>query len=672
MADIWQRLLSAPTYVLRNIGAEILVFVLVTLWCGLRPEPRKAIIKKSISIALSRCWIHLLPLTVSLILLWLNIKGFYIPNTLSQDSATDITDQSNSVVLALIQVAAKVQVRSSAKFISTANQNTQELLIIASVSTVLFQIIRDELLHDGIPLGLATSALSFSRLSYFWSPAFWGGTTSLVNLKKWRGVRVLGLITLGGFIAITAGPASAVLMLPRPTNWHEFTTKFWLNGTADVYWPTKLTSDHTGGPHCTGLEGMNTMNQPQCINKGLPFLESFYAYSRTGARYEVFTPENSWPRVLQAVPRGESAESWSVAPHATTSLVQGYLWYDPHWFPLSLRPRGVRYAHTPSRASAVRTVCNREVLNISNATYNVSLPVVPAYGLWAQEDGHPGPFADIKLAKPLWGTNKDSLTDLTSLTTVWIPADMDSVTAGLVVLGELHSELDIYRLGVVCSIDARWNRAMHTYTASSVSGIGESGAFISVSQNGRRSNEEIKKRPLPIDNGDWSHIAAEAEWLETLTPVVPIRMRPSSYMNATSMTTALANLYHAANIYVRSRHESGWDVAQIELITSTAMADAISRVGLAQAWDTEILYSSFGQTCSDIDWGHGKQFCPAPPPSGEFSSLEFHGFLTGKHGTLSIESNSFVSANKKPTGQAMPTKPPGLPTTCRSPCSSCT
>lgn len=54
-------------------------------------------------------------------------------------------------------------------------------------------------------------------------------------------------------------------------------------------------------------------------------------------------------------------------------------------------------------------------------------------------------------------------------------------------------------------------------------------------------------------------------------------------------------------IYVRSRQESGWDVAQIELITSTAMADAISRVGLAQAWDTQILYSSFGQTCSDID-----------------------------------------------------------------------
>lgn len=570
---------------------------------------------------------------------------------------------------------------------SKANQNTQELLIIASVSTVLFQIVRDELLHDGIPLGLATSALSFSRLSYFWSPAFWGGTTSLVNLNKWRGVRLLGLITLGGLIAITAGPASAVLMLPRPSvsannvinafqiqtnetkqNWHEFTTKFWLNGAADVYWPTKLTSDHTGGLDCAGIEGIDSLGGDQCINRGVPFLESFYAYyTRLAGSYEVFTPESAFPRILQAIPRvdGQSAEAWSVAPHAATSLNQNRLWYDPHWFP-QFRPRGDRSAHTSSQAAAVRTVCNREALNISNTTYSVSLPVIPAYGLWAQEDGHPGPFVDIKLAKPLWGTNKKALTDHTNLTTVWIPADMDSVTAGIVILGELHSELDTHRLGVVCSIDARWNRAMHTYTANSTTGFAQSGAFTSVTQSGRRSTQEIITKTLPMDNGDWSHIAAEAEWLETLTPVVPIRTGPSS---ATFMTTALAHIYNTSNI---PEANGAWDVVKIESITSTVMADAISRVGLAQAWGARILYTSFGQTCSIINWNHGAQFCPGPPPSGQFSPLAFHGFLTGKHSTLPITSNSFISANKKPTGQAMPTKPPGLPTTCPSACSSCT
>ena len=101
--------------------------------------------------------------------------------------------------------------------LSNADQKIQELLIIASFSTVLFQVIRDGLLHDGVPLGLAASGLSFDRLSYFWSPAFWSAATSLVTLSKWKGVWLLSLISLGGFIAVTAGPASAVLMLPRPT-----------------------------------------------------------------------------------------------------------------------------------------------------------------------------------------------------------------------------------------------------------------------------------------------------------------------------------------------------------------------------------------------------------------------------------------------------------------------
>ena len=98
------------SYLLRNIGLEIFAFILIRLWFGLSPEPAKLVVKKSFWIAFSRCWIHLLPLTVSLVLIWLNLKGFYIAQTFSQYSIGDLTDQSNSVTLALIQIAAKVQV----------------------------------------------------------------------------------------------------------------------------------------------------------------------------------------------------------------------------------------------------------------------------------------------------------------------------------------------------------------------------------------------------------------------------------------------------------------------------------------------------------------------------------------------------------------------------------
>jgi hypothetical protein len=44
-----------------------------------------------------------------------------------------------------------------------------ELLIIASTASVVFHMLRSELLFgNGIPLGLLASGFSFSELSFFW------------------------------------------------------------------------------------------------------------------------------------------------------------------------------------------------------------------------------------------------------------------------------------------------------------------------------------------------------------------------------------------------------------------------------------------------------------------------------------------------------------------------
>lgn len=379
----------------------------------------------------------------------------------------------------------------------------------------------------------------------------------------------------------------------------------------------------------------------ECVAKGLAELESYYEYFRfSNTGYEIFTPESNFPRILEAVPRYDSlsAEAWSIAPHAVTSLMENYLWYDPHWYPTHLRSRGIRSAETSSQASAVRTVCTREVLSFSNATYNVSLPAIPAYDLWAEEDGQPGPYTEIRLVKPLWGTGNGSLTNSTSLTTVWVPTNMDSVTAGLVVLGPLMSDSATQRFGVACSIDARWNRATHILTKSSTSALGNSGPFISVTQIGARNNKEIVTKALPTDNGDWRHISAETEWLEALTPSVLLWTKVAkTASNESAMTTALANLYAAGDVKLSSGNLKDAPVPQIESITSTAMADAISRVGLAQQYDTLKYYTNFGNKCSEIKFGGGRQFCPGPPPSDQFTLLAFNGFLTGKQGNRSDE-----------------------------------
>ena len=76
----------------------------------------------------------------------------------------------------------------------------QQLFIVVSYTTVLFQLKRDELLcGDGLPLGIATSGFSFSRLSYLWSPALLGDVFGFRNSKRAKeGFRCTSSTALGG------------------------------------------------------------------------------------------------------------------------------------------------------------------------------------------------------------------------------------------------------------------------------------------------------------------------------------------------------------------------------------------------------------------------------------------------------------------------------------------
>lgn len=429
-------------------------------------------------------------------------------------------------------------------------------------------------------------------------------------------------------------------------DWHEFTTDFWLNGTADVFWPSVLTSDHVGGTRCLSAKGLQTID---CVAQGVATLENFYNYHRNQGSYEISTQESQFPRTLQGTPRspGLSAEAWSLAPHAATSLLKQHLWYDPHWYPADkTRPTGIRYGETWSQAAAVRTVCTRDILAFSNATFNVSLPNPPAYDLWARGNDRSGRYTNIQLSKPLWGDHEGALTQQTGTTTVWIPAspDMESVTAGLVILGSLNSTFESQRFGVVCSIDGRWNKAKHVLTGNANTGLGSKsydndGGDISVVQNGQRNNQAILTETLPLDDGNWRHIKAEQGWLNALTPLIPQYMEEAeTALNKSTMTTALANILIAGDVRLNTDNldsvNARFRIQYIETIISTAMADAISRVGLGQQYRAFKYYTNFGTKCKRIQSAGGRTWCPGPPPYDQSSRLAFRGFLTGKGVTI--------------------------------------
>ncbi len=217
------------------------------------------------------------------------------------------------------------------------------------------------------------------------------------------------------------------------------------------------------------------------------------------------------------------------------------------------------------------------------------------------------------------GAGKRTFTNVITITTVWIPTSShtDSTTTGLVVLVPLSSKNVTERFRVACSIDARWNKAQHQKTASS-RGLGSKGSFVGTKGSEMRSNGEIHTKALLIDEGRWTRISAEQSWLDAPTLLVPVwagKTLTTASKSETSIT-ALPTLVIAPSVSLTTANMTNsaeqWWISEIETVVSTAMADAISRVGLAQQYDSLKFYSStksLQKQCVSIHGDANRYFC---------------------------------------------------------------
>ena len=595
---------------LRTLGLDVVSFFARTI----RPnhfEKPKIAISDSVWVALSRCSIHLLPVAVSIYLITLNLNGRYVGRHLpwSED------DHGDSVALAFIQIAAKIQ----------------ELLVMASIAVAILHTTVDALTNEhGLPLGLSTSGFSFARISYFWSPAFWGATLRLCKSPNQGLIVIYALTVLGGLVGLTVGPASAVLMLPRTATWQQFATTFWVNGTADDFWPDVLRAEHLGeskpGGNLSCSKGFVPGN---CAQSGLPLLLTYDFYNRNkNSGFQIFTPDPDFPRIIDGTLKVKdiSAETWTIAPHVATSGALTRLWEDPKW--VVKDPSGTQSGQTISSAAVVRTVCSPDIILTRNGTSQVSLPDLQAYGTWTK-DGRPGDLRTIKLHEPLWKNSSRAGND--NLTTLFVTPDpeMTSVTTGVVILGPLTNSNE--RIAMTCSIDARWNDAQHSMIKSDDYGLGDVGNSVYALLRGRNAQADLKDTTLPINDGSWRHVSADQSWLNgALAYQTPFDTRFRPYFKGIKgqmyNTTALATFILARSMYTETQRTSvdywGESIPSIESVISTVFAEVMSRAGYVR--DQNLLQIDSVDDCE-------LRFCPPPSASeaGHLSELHFNGSRTG-------------------------------------------
>jgi hypothetical protein len=173
-------------------------------------EAPKIALRKSRAAALLRGTIHLTPVSVTITVMALNSVGLYVGGNVSW--------------LPSLQFLAKLQ----------------EILMQASIATVVFAYIRHELITHDMPFGALFSAFQITTLNYLWSLEFWGSLTS-PHLRGRRKIVFLAFVPLSILLAASVGPSLAIALIPRHVDFPAGRTWLWLNITQNGMFPAYLT-----------------------------------------------------------------------------------------------------------------------------------------------------------------------------------------------------------------------------------------------------------------------------------------------------------------------------------------------------------------------------------------------------------------------------------------------
>lgn len=569
-AQMHMKLPRTLGHLFRAIGLEIINVLARTKRHPRLVEPPKPVISSSRRLGLARCAVHLLPAAVSAVLITLSVKQYYIGFHL-QGIITD--DDTN---LALLQIAAKAQ----------------ELLMTASISTIVFHMIRSELIYgDGVPLGWLGSGFSFTGLSYFWSPEFWYSLR--YHAPRWKKLGLFGSLLVAGILAVIAGPASAVLLIPRFDEWSAGGSIFFLDGTADEIWPNRLSYDDPDDPlYCTGPSSISNgvcpsggfqalWNHYQQVNVS-SFLDVGtklpYAGDLAGSRYYYETgPELQVPAriTLGNVRRNNGALStFLIQPHAATTIFQRQLTVD--WFNAAqnvsnrLLENIARYHSHSNLNSRIKTqipsvgVRCSAAQNISADSKEVEFPTQQPTGIGNQKATLPNinstSVSHLRLA---WAVLND---------TIW-----PGVTTGAYL--ELPWSTNDSRVVIGCTIRASWleGELWHAGPAYAI----------------------YTER---VEFGTNREITVDRSWLDALTPPTPLRgpgyfdFEPSileSILIASGIDTPSPNSgtnnerMTATDIWNGEEFTGGGNrTTFLESILASHFVDGIARTGSHRAYNT--------------------------------------------------------------------------------------
>lgn len=598
---------------------------------GEEEEEKKIIIENSFWVALRRCAVHVVPLSISIFILTVNLKGYYIGTVFP----TMISSETMNLVF--LQVAAK----------------GHELLIIASLTTIIFQISRHELLFgDGLPLGLVGSGLLFGNIGYFFSREFLGSLSYAGN--RWRKALFLITLLIAGVTAALVGPSSAVLMVPTNQKVHSGGTSFYMKGSKDDLWPVQLDANLTDNiPYCNSE---NSTRYAVCPSGGFQSLWSrfsqvdasnfrtaigarSYAKSLSGASiyWPIDSPLSLVPRVYTLGDirhhNGSQASTFLVQPHAATAVLLQRITTD-WWAALTSHSKQEsdsiddRVAEARVISPLTRVKCSPP-RNLSAASRDVEFPIV-------QENSWMG-SANFALE-----TLSSNASDHLRFQWIHLPDSFGLATIGSVFESPWAGD-NSSRVVVGCTLKANWvNATIFTDEYSFWNGW-----YPWNIEFGTLRPSWVTPKTGESSYPTNGRIAVSDSWLDMLTPPTPPE-GPSYYpwkpstIESILMNSGLSSLPEPGSNLSPTEDWLDGDVyggnktAMLELVICSVFEDGLSRSGIQEMYNTSGSASTWPLSTyakrPDFDariLDGRNAMNPPNPSSGDFTRLQVQMSVSG-------------------------------------------
>ncbi|KAL4916006.1 hypothetical protein BDW62DRAFT_187322 [Aspergillus aurantiobrunneus] len=534
-------------------------------------EPQKIIITRSIPAALWTCAVHLLPIGISSTIIAMSIKGTY----LGADLMSPV--KSETINLMLFQLAAKAH----------------EITIVASLGVLVLQCIRHELLFgDGLPLGLLGSGLAFNHLEYFFHKEFYGSLKyTSTRGNKARKVALIALVIAAGILAALAGPASAVLLVPKSQDWSAGGTGFFLNGTESDFWPQDLSGDMSnlqevctqensahlgvcpGGGYHSLWTHWGTMNRSTFQTQDV----RSYAKEVSGSRFywPVSCPASLVPPLyaLGDVHQEPNGKTSLVQPHAAPVVILQRLAQD--WWAALQEKKGLEHNQVDDRTASATF---KNAITVARCAAPQRLFAADTTVQFPSMTGR-FDFADsLPLKVDTLGSNR---TDHLRFQWVHLPPRFGAASIGALfeTPWEGTGRHEASRAVVGCTVQAGWVPAT-VYTDKYTFWTGWYPWNILF---GDRTPTYNPGSSEPT-NG---RVAFGDDWLSLLTPPAPINA-PNSTWQPSTIESIFQNSGLAAQIDEwLANDSSSWEmVSLVEAIVCSVILDGLSRTGSHHVFNT--------------------------------------------------------------------------------------